>query len=109
MLIDRVKDFVDSFNMRSDKVAFYTPVLGDDFPYHPAITVTREYCEDTRSWKRFTALPTFTTEAQVSLYNMPPKFPVIGVNVFDPKWGRSGWSKNGLFKNILEVLQLSNT
>lgn len=109
MLKENARDFIDRVNMRGDKVAFYLRPVEEEKPgdFHTTFTVTRGKCKETEEWISRTRLPLYTTtyESQMKReHHLRPDFPVVIVCIFDPKWGRAAWSRNGLFGDILKAL-----
>lgn len=111
MQVEKVEAFVKNLNLWSDKVAFYSLPIAEagsqNGAFWSSIPVTKDYQAET-GWVGFTSMPLYQTEDMMKIERgqagLPPRFPAIVVTVFDPKWGRAAWSKNGLFRDVLEAL-----
>lgn len=109
MTLENAEKFVKRFNMTTDKVAYYVIPTDSDPLLSAPIPVTRTFLEEIDEYKMETALQIILDYNSFRLMKkeagLPKKIPVIEVFAFDPLWGRSATTQNGLFTDIIKVLQ----
>lgn len=113
MLPERAQPFVEMVNMFSDKVAYRMGGTLDPTTSMaqtlllPTIAVAKHQDEH-GSWYTGMALKLDMKQRVIDRLKkeaqIPDEVPVTKVVVFDPKWGRTAISKNGLFKEVIKAL-----
>ena len=113
MLPAHAAQFIRWLNMHTDKVAFVLTSLYSvncvGYKAMPGITVTK-----TLDGQSFTAIPPVIVdswdrmahEMRVS-YGVLPRKDLVQVECFDPVWGRSAVSTDGLFHAVVNALKQS--
>lgn len=113
--------FVDRINLTfEDKIAMLVLSIPKETMTMPdgsivkgvTIAVTQRFNETTGEWFRSAQMGGFQREEHLSIHkswwSIPESFQMIGIQVFDTKWGRPARSKNGLFKAVIKTLNSSS-
>jgi hypothetical protein len=123
MLPGHARAYIKWINMNTDKVALIVSVFYSDdttvrhclkdFEYAPGITVTRAR-GDGGEWRAVSSIVPAIKATWKSMkdemrewYGMRPRRDVVLVETFDPVWGRSAVTRDGLFPAAVTALRSS--